>query len=176
MNKIITIEIEIPSILANIELNPIDAKTTVRNIKTAWIASRAEEYSVMLAEREFKGKTFSTATQNQKGFDLISECGEVVIEVKHTNGHVWSDKPIIGIGAKNKEASTHFIIFDFHNNRVALIPTDKIIEGIGTTKGRRNKHNSFRWDERYGKQVGSYVCRGLYANNTKLFLENEIKL
>ena len=177
MNKKITIEIEVPEVLANQLIGDIDAKTAVRNIKTAWIAPRAEEYSCMLAEREFPGKNFKTASQNQKGFDLISDCGEIVIEVKHTAGHVWSTKPIIGIGAKNKDNSTHFIIFDFHNNRCALIETSKVIAGIGETNGRRNKHNSFRWDERYKDWEGSsYIPKGLYADNTQLFLDNEIKL
>ena len=179
MNTEITLELTVPTVLLNIKLNDIDNKTTLRNIRTAWIASRAEEYAVELAEREFAGKKFATATQNQKGFDLKSDCGHIIIEVKHTVGHVWSDKPIIGIGAKNKENSTHFIVFDFHHNRVSLIPTGEIIKGVGlNNKGTQNKHNSFRWDERYltHDKHAKYQVKGLYKNNTEVFLKYEIEL
>ena len=131
---------------------------------------------LVLAERELK-ETFNLAPlTNQKGWDLISDNGTIV-EVKQTQGHVWTGKPIVGISAKNKGDSDYFVVLDFHNNRAALIPTGVLMEA--SFKSFKNERNlQFRWDSEYGdrSKYPDYKLRGYYKENTDLFLKYEIEL
>jgi hypothetical protein len=162
----ITESFEVDSLMAQVELSPQARQANINRIKAQWYSDRAEEYAKIICKKHF-GKVFKLAnTTTQKGFDIISEDGELIIEVKQTS-RPHSDKVVnlqIGSTWGKKNICTHILIMDLYNNpiKVSIIPHDKFFNSKFYGKVKM-----WRWDIDYGTRI---------KENTKLFIDNLIKL
>ena len=125
----------------------------------------AESHAILICQREF-GQSFKVASYNTKGFDVVSEDGTIIVEVKqtskpHSKAHVLlqanSTWPKYGI-------CTHMLILDYYNvkNRCSIIPHDEFFASKfhGPTK-------TWRWDIDYGTRM---------SENTNLFKKYEVQI
>ena len=135
-----------------------------RRIQLAALPEIAENYALSICEKHF-GKKFKLASKNQHGYDIISECGTIKVEVKQTS--CLGTKSDLSIGAtwKKKGYNTHIMIFDFYNqpSRVSIIPENKFYDS-----NFHGKTKKWRFNKNYNKN-----CQPI---NTNLFLEYEVKL
>jgi hypothetical protein len=136
-----------------------------RRIKLAILPELAEEKSIEMLEKHFNQK-FTKGQYNSKGFDVISEDGSIIVEVKQTSCPHNKMKVNLQINSTwpKYKICTHMMIFDFYNDdvKVSLISHDDFFNSTfhGPTK-------IWRWDIDYGTRM---------KGNTQLFLNNLVKL
>ena len=136
----------------------------IKRCQLAVLPQIAENYALSICEKHF-GKKFKLAPNNQKGYDLISECGTIEVEVKQTS--CLGTKSHLSIGAtwSKKGHNTHIMIFDFYNQspRASIIPEHKFYKS-----NFHGKAKLWRFSKDYNKNN--------QPTNTNLFLENEVKI
>lgn len=149
---------------------PNGIKATPELIKRINLAAKpdiAEYHAILICEREF-GQSFKVASYNKKGFDVVSEDGSTVVEVKQTSSKEKSFNRLnVGSVMPKKNLCTHMMIFDYYNdtNRVSIIPHD---EFYASTIHAEDKKGMWRWDINYGKGRNAVM-----VENTQLFLKYE---
>ena len=118
-----------------------------------------------ICEKHF-GKKFKLAPNNQKGYDLISECGTIEVEVKQTS--CLGTKSHLSIGAtwSKKGHNTHIMIFDFYNQspRVSIIPEHKFYK------------SNFHGKAKLWSVLVKIIITSSQPTNTNLFLSIEVKI
>ena len=136
----------------------------IKRCQLAILPQIAENYALSICEKHF-GKKFKLASNNQKGYDIISGCKTIEVEVKQTSCLGTGSDLSIGATWKKQGYNTHIMIFDFYHQfpRVSIIPENNFYNS--------NFHGNqklWRWSKDYNKNNQSI--------NTNLFLENEVKL
>ena len=136
----------------------------VKRCQLAVLPQIAENYALSICEKHF-GKKFKLAPSNQKGYDVISECETIKVEVKQTSCLGTTTDLSIGATWSKKGHNTHIMIFDFYNQspRVSIIPENKFYNS-----NFHGKAKLWRFNKDYNKNNQS--------TNTNLFLNNEVKL
>lgn len=149
---------------------PSRIKATPELIKRINLAAKpdiAEYHAILLCEREFD-QSFKVASYNKKGFDVVSEDGTIVVEVKQTScKEKLFTRLSVGSVMPKKHLCTHMMVFDYYNdiNRVSIIPHDEFFNSVIHAK---DKAGMWRWDINYGKGK-----RAIMVENTQLFLKYE---
>ena len=136
-----------------------------KRCQLAILPELAESHALDICGKHFN-QNFKLGKYNSRGFDLISEDGSIIVEVKQTSRPNSSRGDILQIGStfNKRNICTHMLILDYYNlpNRCSIIPHDDFFESKfhGITK-------QWRWDIDYGTRM---------KGNTSLFLENEVKI
>lgn len=153
MNKL---EVKIPE---GVEITP----ELKKRCQLAVLPQIAENYALTICEKRF-GKKFKLAPKNQKGYDVISECKNIKVEVKQTS--CLGTKTCLSIGSiwGKKDNNTHIMIFDFYNksSRISIMPANEFYNS-----DFHGKVKLWRWSKDYNKNNMS--------KNTNLFLHHEFK-
>ena len=134
----------------------------LKRCQLAILPELAESHALGICGKHFNQK-FKLGKYNSKGFDLISEGGNIIVEVKQTsrpnnkNGRINST-------FNKRNICTHLLILDYYNspNRCSIIPHDSFF-----ASKFHGANNEWRWDIDYGTRM---------KGNTSLFLENEVKI
>ena len=139
----------------------------IKRCQLASLPEIAEHHALSICEKHF-GKKFKLGHYNSKGFDIISEDGTIVVEVKQTSSIMGNSKRLqIGSYESKKGVMTHILILDYNSNRCCILEHDDFFY-------KTHHYDSgcgWRWDSEYNMK-GSNRC----AKNTRWFLEKEIKL
>ena len=160
--------------MAKITLNIPDALSGIRFTKEqrrrfelSLLPEMAETHALNICEKHF-GKKFKLGPYNSKGFDIVSEDGIIIVEVKQTSSVMGNSKRLAIQSYKSKKGiMTHILILDYNSNRGCILEHDDF---FNKTQHHANK-TSWKWDSEYNMK-GSNRC----AENTQWFLDNEIKL
>ena len=155
-----TITLNIPdSVLITPEL--------IKRIQLASLPEIAEHHALNICKKHF-GKKFKLGHYNSKGFDIVSEDGTIIVEVKQTSSVMGNSKRLQIQSYKSKKGvMTHILILDYNSNRGCILEHDNFFN-------KTHHYNSgcgWRWDSEYNMK-GSNRC----AENTQWFLNNEIEL
>mgnify|MGYP007047648424 CR=1 FL=1 len=154
------LKIKIPE---GIELTPEFKK----RIQLAILPEIAEHHALSICEKHF-GKKFILGKYNSIGFDVLSEDGTIIVEVKQTSSVMGNSKRLqIGSYKTKKNIMTHILILDYNSGRGCILEHDDFFN--------KTQHHadeaSWKWDSEYNMKK-SNRC----AENTKWFLNNEVKL
>ena len=160
--------------MAKITLNIPDALSGIRFTKEqrrrfelSLLPEMAETHALSICKRKF-GVKFKLGAYNSKGFDIISEDGTIIVEVKQTSSVMGSSKRLqISSYNSKKNLCTHILILDYYSNRCAILEHDDFFNKTH----HYDRGYGWRWDSEYNMR-GSKRC----AENTKWFLNNEIEL
>jgi len=157
--------------MATIKLNiPDGVSITPELIKRCQLAALpeiAEHHALSICEKYF-GKKFKLGKYNSKGFDVISEDGTIIVEVKQTSSVMGNSKRLqIGSYKSKKNIMTHILVLDYNSNKGCILEHDVF---FNKTQHHANK-TSWKWDSEYNMK-GSNRC----SENTQWFLNNEIEL
>ena len=140
----------------------------------------AEDLVRHFANIKFNKKFQMANVSNQKGYDVISEDGEIKIEVKSTSSLAAKSKILrINRVLGKKDLCTHIAAVEFYNKelmhpRISIIPHDEFFasnvspgtDGLGI----------WNWDSEYGDIIHETAWGPRQKINTKLFLEYEIEV
>ena len=157
------ITLNIPDALSGVKFT----KEQRRRLELSLLPDMAEIHALEICKEKF-GMGFKLGGYNSKGFDVISEDGDIIVEVKQTSAVMGSSKRLQIGGYTNKEnLCTHILILDYHSNRGAILEHDDFFY---------NSHHyesslGWRWDSEYNMK-GSNRCK----ENTEWFLKNEVEL
>ena len=139
----------------------------------------AEDLVRHFANIKFNKKFQMANVSNQKGYDVISEDGEIKIEVKSTSSLAAPKTLRINrvLGKKNK--CTHIAAVEFYNKelmhpRISIIPHDEFFAS-NVVPGSSNL-GLWNWDSEYGDMIHETAWGPRQEINTKLFLEYEIEV
>ena len=157
--------------MTKIEINiPDGVPITPELVKRCQLASLpeiAEHHALSICEKHF-GKKFILGEYNSKGFDVISEDGTIIVEVKQTSSIMGNSKRLqIGSYKSKKDVMTHILILDYNSNKGCILEHDVFFNKTH----HYNSSKNWRWDSEYNMK-GSNRC----AKNTEWFLKNEVKL
>ena len=159
-----TITLNIPDALKGVEFTP----EQLRRLELSLLPEIAEAHAIKICEKKF-GVKFLLGKYNSEGFDVISEDGTIIVEVKQTSCVMPDGSKRLQIQSfMNKlNKCTHILILDYHSFKGCLLTHNDFFY---------NSHHyptkSFwRWDSEYN-MAGSKRC----AENTKWFLNNLIEL
>ena len=148
-------------------------KEQKRRLSLSLLPDLAEVLSLSICEKYFKCK-FVLGAYNSKGYDIVSEDGKYVVEVKQTSRLKQENILRIQNVWHKKDICTHILVFDFYNtsNRCSIIPNGEFFN----SDFDKGKH--WLWDAEYGKGMlpkwnrPSKRCN----ENTQLFLKYEVEL
>ena len=158
-----TITLNIPDALKGVKFTP----EQIRRFELSLLPEMAEAHALGICEKKF-GVKFKLGAYNSKGFDVMSEDKNIVVEVKQTSAVMGSSKRLqIGSYNSKKNLCTHILILDYYSNRCAIIEHDDFFYKTH----HYNSNAAWRWDSEYNMK-GSNRC----AENTQWFLNNEIRL
>ena len=133
----------------------------VKRIQLAALPEIAEHHALSICEKHF-GKKFKLGKYNSKGFDVMSEDGTIIVEVKQTSSVMGISKRLqIGSYKSKKGVMTHILILDYYSNRGCIIKHDDFFN-------KTHHYNSgkfWRWDSEYNME-GSNRC----SENTEWFI------
>ena len=139
----------------------------IKRIQLAALPEIAEHHALGICKKYF-GKKFKLGKYNSIGFDVISEDGTIVVEVKQTSSVMGSSKRLqIGSYKSKKDVMTHILILDYNSNKGCILEHDVFFNKTH----HYNSGKSWRWDSEYNMK-GSNRC----SENTQWFLNNEIEL
>jgi len=139
----------------------------IKRCQLASLPEIAEHHALSICEKHF-GKKFKLGQYNSKGFDIMSEDGIIVVEVKQTSSIMGDSKRLqIGSYKSKRGVMTHILILDYNSNKGCILEHDVFFNKTH----HYNSNAAWRWDSEYNMK-GSNRC----AENTEWFLKNEIKL
>ena len=154
-----TIKLNIPD---GISITP----ELIKRCQLAALPEIAEHHALSICEKHF-GKKFKLGKYNSKGFDVISEDGTIIVEVKQTSSLMGNSKRLQIVSYKSKKTiMTHILILDYYSNRGCILEHDDFFHNT-----KHHINGSWKWDSEYNME-GSNRC----AENTEWFLNNEIEL
>jgi len=156
--------------MKKLEINiPDSVKITPELIKRIQLASLpeiAEHHALSICKKYFN-KKFKLGEYNSKGFDIISEDGTIIVEVKQTSSVMGNSKRLqIQSYKSKKDIMTHILILDYNSDKGCILEHDDFFNKTH----HYNSASGWRWDSEYNMR--SNRC----AENTEWFLENEVKL
>lgn len=138
-----------------------------KRIQLALLPQIAEHHALSICEKRF-GKKFKLGKSYSIGFDVISEDGTIIVEVKQTSSIMGNSKRLqIGSYKSKKGVMTHILILDYNSNRGCILEHDDFFY-------KTHHYNSgcgWRWDSEYNMK-GSNRC----SENTQWFLNNLVQL
>ena len=159
-----TITLNIPDALGKVKFT----KEQLRRLELSLLPDMAEIHALEICKKKF-GVKFHLGVYNSKGFDIISEDGSIIIEVKQTSCVMLDGSKRLQIQSfmNKKDKCTHILILDYNSFKGCILEHDDFFY---------NTHHypvpkMWRWDSEYNMK-GSNRC----AENTQWFLNNEIEL
>jgi|TARA_B110000259_G_C13696305_1_gene274462 hypothetical protein len=139
----------------------------IRRIQLAALPEIAEHHALGICKKYF-GKKFKIGKYNSIGFDIISEDGTIIVEVKQTSSVMGISKRLQVTSYKSKKTiMTHILIIDYNSNRGCILEHDDF---FNKTQHQANEA-SWKWDSEYNMKE-SNRCE----KNTKWFLDKEVPL
>ena len=137
-----------------------------KRIQLALLPEIAEHHALNICEKYF-GKKFKLGKYNSKGFDVISEDGTIIVEVKQTSSVMGNSKRLqIGSYRTKENIMTHILILDYNSNRGCILEHDDFFHNT-----KHHINGSWKWDSEYNMK-GSDRC----SENTQWFLNNLVQL
>jgi hypothetical protein len=139
----------------------------IKRIQLAALPEIGEHHALSICEKHF-GKKFKLGKYNSIGFDVISEDGTIIVEVKQTSSLMGNTKRLqIGSYRTKKNIMTHILILDYNSGKGCILEHDDFFN--------KTLHHadeaSWKWDSEYNMK-GSNRC----SENTQWFLNNLVQL
>ena len=162
------ISFEIPDSVSHLKLSPTQEKNIKNKLRGQYLGEIAEAHAIRICEKKF-GVKFNLGKYNSEGFDVISEDGSIVVEVKQTSCVMPDGNKRLQIQSfMNKFGKcTHILILDYSSFKGCILEHDDFFYNTHHYPTK----SFWRWDSEYNMK-GSKRC----AENTKWFLNNLVEL
>jgi|TARA_B100000085_G_scaffold167918_1_gene152787 hypothetical protein len=162
------ISFEIPDSVSHLKLSPTQEKNIKNKLRGQYLGEIAEAHAIRICEKKF-GVKFNLGKYNSEGFDVISEDGSIVVEVKQTSCVMPDGSKRLQIQSfMNKFGKcTHILILDYSSFKGCILEHDDFFYNTHHYPTK----SFWRWDSEYNMK-GSKRC----AENTKWFLNNLVEL